>query len=258
MILPDPTWDGTAVEAIADQMEESRRHAWRLQSGKVFFKHRRALYHLEAAQEIVQKMVGEMQPVSLMAGEGVVNSGYSGPLTEPLFFHLDGFLEATRAAYDALMSFLISAKVVRHDSPASINDYASLLASGSHRAKTDPPELAALLLMFWKETGQRAKEYRDCFTHHVTLSGPTWATSVAMTGTPAGWTPCVPWPDNPDARSYTKFTFDNHLDALAYCQTVSQKTDTFLRDLVAQCLVKWKVEALELNLTFTTMIELRS
>lgn len=254
IIVPDQTWDVLAVEAIAAKMEESKRHSWRLQSGKVFFKHRRALYHLEAAQEAVRKMVGAMQPVRLGDGGSVVNSSYSGPLSELLFFHLDGFLEATRAAYDALMSLLISAKVVRHDSPSSINAFVDVIRNAPNRAKTDPPEITDLLLKFWGDTGEQAKDYRDCFTHHVTLSGPTWMVAVMMIGRATGWTPYVPWPDNPDARSYAKFTFDKRLDAVAYCNEVHRQSDAFLRKLVSQCLVKWDVEVQTEQFIFTTTL----
>lgn len=242
IIVPDQTWDVLAVEAVAAKMDESKRHSWRLQSGKVFFKHRRAQFHLEAAQNTVRAMVSAMQPVRLAVGDNVVSSSYSGPLSEILFFHLDGFLEAARASHDALLSFLVSAKVVQHNCPASINGFTDLVRKSSHRAKTDPPEIADLLLSFWSDTGEQAKNYRDCFTHHVTLAGPTWMVAVMMIGRTTGWTPYVPWPDNPDCKSYAKFTFDKRLDAIAYCSEVYRQSDHLLRRLVRDCLAKWEVE----------------
>ena len=253
IILPGETWDGTAVEAIAAKMDEPMQHNWRLQSGKVFFKHRRAKYHLEAAQQTVIEMLLAMQPLEL-AGERVVHSSYSGPLCEVLFFHLDGFLEATRAAYDHLISFLISAKVVRHDSPLSITDFITNIKSKSSRANTDPPEIADLLAEFWSQTGKAAKDYRDCFTHHITFAGPTWEYAVKMTGTPDGWSPHVPWPDNPEAKSYVKLTFDKRLDAVAYCDMLYQKSDGFFRELVDKCLVKWNAQPQQDRHTFTRLI----
>jgi hypothetical protein len=254
IILPDQTWDMLAVEAIAAKMDESKRSNWRLQSGKVFFKHRRAEFHLKAAQTTVRMMVSKMQPVRLVADYDVISSSYSGPLSEILFFHLDGFLEATRASYDALLSFLISAKVVRHDSPSSINAFIDLVRTSHHRAKTDPPEIADLLLRFWRDTGEQAKNFRDCFTHHVTLAGPTWMVAVMMIGRTTGWTPYVPWPDNPDTKSYAKFTFDKRLDAIAYCSDVYRQSDDLLRRLVHECLVKWDVETTLEKFTFTRAI----
>ncbi|HWV47158.1 hypothetical protein [Massilia rhizosphaerae] len=244
IVLPDPTWDSVAVEAIAEKLDKRKRHSWRLQSGKIFFKHRRAEYHLKAARQTVREMVDAMQPAPVTASvEDPVNSSYFGPLTEPLFFHLDGFLEATRSAHDAVMDFLISAEVVPHDSPHSINAFVKRINNTPDRSRTNPVVVAGLLANFWEETGTRAKNYRDCFTHHVTLADPTWSHSVGMVSLGGAWLPHVPWPDNPVADSDAKFNFEGRLDAIAYCADTHEKSDKFLRHLTKQCLVKWDVGA---------------
>jgi len=241
-IISDPTWESTAIEAIALKIEDSKRHNWRLQSGKVFFKHRRAKYHLDESKNIVRKMVLAMQPMKLSIHNCPTNSTYSGPLSEQLFFHLDSFLEATRSSYDAVLSFLVSAEVVRGDSPLSINGFVNRIRTIPNRAKTDPADVAELIERFWSDTGELAKDYRDCFTHHVTLSGPTWVTAVMMKGSNLGWEPHLPWPDNPDAKKHSNFTFDKNLDAITYCNEVHQSSDIFLRKLVDRCLAKWQAE----------------
>jgi hypothetical protein len=256
IVLPDQTWDVLAIEAIAAKMEEYKRHNWRIHSGKVFFKHRRAFYHLGAAQDAVRAMVNTMQLVRLAEGEDIVFSSYSGPLSEILFFHLDGFLEATRASYDAMLSFLISAEVLPHSSTTSMNDFTKIARKSPHRTTTDPIKITELLLQFWSDTGERAKNYRDCLTHYVTLSGPTWATSVMMVGRTSGWTPHMPWPDNPDSKTHAKFTFKKRLDAIIYCAEVYQEFDVLLRRLVSDCLVKWDAAPVEDEFTFTTTISL--
>lgn len=239
MIIPDPTWDGTAVVAIAARMDDKKQRKWMYGSGRVFFKHRRAQFHLKEMQLAVEQMVESMQPVRLELAEQHVHSSYSGPLSETLHFHIDGFFEATRASHDALIALLVSADVVKHDAKPSIHAFVGQIRKGSDRATTSPPEVGELVERFWTTTGETARDYRDCLTHYISFSGPNWQSAVMMLGRAKGWTPWVPLPDNPKSRSNVEFIFDKRLDALRYCESVYEDFDSLLKEVASHCQAKW-------------------
>lgn len=241
-IILTSNWDSRAVLTIAESMPVDKKEKWEIQAGKMFFKYRRATYHLRYINQCYQKMMSEMP---LTAGgkqfEESDNSSYAGPLAEVLLFHLDGFFEAERSAHNFVLSCLSTADILE-GAPNSLHDFYKKASQKPDVYLTNPSEVKESLLTFWKKTGLRTKEYRDCFNHSVSLSGPTWQHAVNMQWENRSWKVSFHLPDNPTSNSYRLFMFDKKLDALKVATEINEETDRFLRLLMATCSTKWNAE----------------
>src|SRR5574337_787512 len=120
-IILKSDWDSQMVLAVAKAMPSEKARKWEVQAGHLFFKHRRASYHLECIKKCYLKIIGEMRsnPNAMQPEEGD-NSGYAGPLAEVMLFHLDGFFEAERSAHDFVTTCLGGAKILK-DPPKSLH-----------------------------------------------------------------------------------------------------------------------------------------
>ncbi len=238
-VIVSSAWDTQAVTAIANKMPPDKATRWEIQSGHMFFKHRRATYHQHCITKCYTEMVGEMpkyfQKDELQEG---LNSSYSGPLSELMLFHLDAYFEAERSGHDFILSCLRTAGLLM-SAPSSFHDFYLSETKQPSKHSTKPPELAAELMKFWIGTGQPTKEYRDCLSHFASLSGPTWQHAVNMKWSGGSWTAALYLPDNPEAKSDTKFTFKHNLEALAVCTRLNYETNNMLRNVMKACAEKW-------------------
>ncbi len=233
-------WDSEAVLAIAKKMPTDKARKWETHAGRMFFKHRRASYHLRSINKSYQEMIAAMQPVTdIKHAEEIVNSSYSGPLSEVMLFHLDGFFEAERSSHDCVLTCLRTANVLT-EAPSSMRKFYEQSMHKPALYPTDPPDVKATLKSFWEVTGKRTKAYRDCFNHYVSLSGPTWQHAVNMQWANGLWKPLFLLPDNPESRSYDAFKFDNRLDALDVSTHIHGMTTALLKSVIAACLSKWQ------------------
>ncbi|MDD8027297.1 MAG: hypothetical protein PHI34_12365 [Acidobacteriota bacterium] len=235
-IIIKSDWDSQAVLAVSKRMPAEKMRKWETQAGKMFYKHRRATYHRYYIEKCYSFFINEM-PTALggpLPTEGA-NSSYVGPLAEVALFHLDGFFEAEKSAHDFVLSCLRTADVLNASAPDSLHEYSK--HPGNYHC--DPVEAERLLMSFWNKFGQPTKNYRDCFNHFVSLSGPTWQHEVNMRWRNGSWKAALYLPDNPEIKSYSKFTFGKYLDALEICANINDNTKDFLRLLMKICSTKW-------------------
>ncbi len=209
----------------------------------MFFKHRRAIYHVRCIKTSYKRMIAETtRSIPTQNMEEGLNSGYSGPLVEILFFQVDGFFEAERSAHNFILSTLTTAGLLK-SAPSSLHDF-------YNKAKKEPgsylihphDEIEDQLTAFWEKHGERTKDYRDCFSHFAALSGATWQHNVNMIWANGSWNADFELPDNPATKSYKSFTYDLRLDALQVCTEISKETTKLLDVLMNICLVKWNAK----------------
>lgn len=239
-IILTSDWDSQSVLAIARSMPTDKAEKWEIQAGKMFFKHRRAAYHVQCIERCYREMLDAMRLLSSDRPlEEGASSSYAGPLSEVLLFNVDGFFEAERAAHDFVLSCMATGDLLK-DAPSSLHDFYRGVRSRPGVYPCDPPELRDALAAFWEATGRLTKEYRDCLSHSASLSGPTWQHAVDMKWRGGAWRIQFHLPDNPNSRSYRMFTFDRKLDALTVCAEIKEQSDAFLKSLMAACVMKWK------------------
>jgi hypothetical protein len=78
-----------------------------------------------------------------------------------------------------------------------------------------PPTLSEKLRESWDTLGVKITAYRDCIQHYAPVAFSLGA--VHMSRGPAGaWTMRALIPDNPQARTASKFTFRHGIDALTF------------------------------------------
>jgi hypothetical protein len=250
-------WDSRVILAIAKKMPRDKAKRWETHAGHMFFKHRRAIYHRQCIQKCYAKMLEEMpvNPGGRRFEEGT-NSSYAGPLAEVLLFHLDGFFEAERSGHDFVLSCLRTADLLR-TAPSSFHKFYESETRQHGTYSSEPPELGAELTTFWAKIGQRTKDYRDCFSHYVSLAGPTWQHAVKIKWTNGSWKATLCLPDNPDAKSHKAFTFDANLDALGVCTQINVETERFLKRLMEVCAKKWEANADVIQDTQITLHNIR-
>jgi hypothetical protein len=256
-IILSNNWDSHAISTIAMKMPSDRAKQWEIKAGQMFFKHRRATYHLRCIEECYAKMIGKM-PNSFDGKqlEESTNSSYAGPLTEILLFHLDGFFEAERSGHNFVM-FCLRAAGQLQNPPSSFHDFYKSETKRTGTYPSDPPKLGGELCAFWADTGQRTKGYRDCFNHHVSLAGPTWQHAVNMKWANESWQATLHLPDNPEAQSHKAFTFDDNLDALDVCEQLNVETEYFLKQLMVTCAKKWEANVAESSCVQFTLQNIR-
>lgn len=241
-IVLSPDQDSKTIIAIAAKMPSDKARKWETQAGRLFFKHRRAAYHFNNIRDCYSKMITEMPTLldALPPIEGD-NSSYSGPLSEALFFHLDGFFEAQRSSHDCVLAYLRTADLLTNI-PHSMNDYIKRSVKNPGKFPTDPPDLETKLVSFWEKTGSRVKSYRDCFNHYVSLSGPTWQQAVNMRWSIDSWVPKFYLPDNPECNSFDSFKFDLKIDALELSSSLHKATRELIEFLASACMLKWHAD----------------
>lgn len=241
-IILTSDWDSHTVSSIAKQMPIGQARKWEIQAGHMFFKHRRATYHHACIEKCYSKMIGAMQAQFTGQNiEGGTHSPYAGPLLEVMLFHLDGFFEAERSGYDFFLPCLCTAGFFQ-TVPSSFNEFYKNKTKKPYAYPSEPPDLGSELINFWANTGLRTRDYRDCLTHTLSLSGPTWQHAMNMKRSKGAWTANFHLPDNPEVKSYPLLTFNSNLDALNVCTQLNQETDNFLKKLMDACCKKWKAD----------------
>jgi hypothetical protein len=196
----------------------------------------RAAHHLNVVRQCYEAAAVEhtARMATTSKGEGD-SSAYHGAIAPVLFFNVDAFFEAVRAAHDFLLTCLRSSEVLT-DVPSSLHHYCQKPAvSGAAPITTD-------LRRFWETCGKNTKDYRDCFGHFTTLSGLAWQTALNMKWRGGSWELRLYLPDNPEAKSYAAFSFEKRLDALALCDGILSSTAAIITLAIRACLLKWGAE----------------
>jgi len=78
-----------------------------------------------------------------------------------------------------------------------------------------PTSLAISLEDSWEKYGKKLKAYRDCIQHYSPLNHAISSNKMVRIEENV-WSTSIFIPDNPDARSITKFRFADEIDALTY------------------------------------------
>lgn len=240
-IVLSESWEGAVISSVGSKMSAAKARGWQQTAGRLIFKHRRSEYHLRYMADLYQQMHEAVRSsISTSQPQESVSSGYAGPLLEELYFNLDGFFEAVRATHDSALSCLGSTGLLLHP-PISLHDFFKKQETLSEAPASGDSLVRDLLIEFWRVTGSVAKDYRDCLSHYVALSGPTWQHGANARLTHGEWTLTVHFPDNPKARTYGALTFDLRLDALTLCTRIHRETDALIRTLLGQAAERWEV-----------------
>jgi len=84
----------------------------------------------------------------------------------------------------------------------------------------------------WVNTYMEAKGYRDCIQHNAHF-GARLPFSIAETVSGEYGSLLVQIPDNPEAKSYDRFTYEKKLDALDYGWTLTSRVFRFTDELLS-------------------------
>lgn len=225
-----------AIVAVGQTLPAEKARKWETQSGKLFFKHFRAGFHLEAIRACYRAIVIDQEAKFRdIPKQESFYSSYMGPRGEPLFFHLDAFFEAAKTSHDFTLACLGSVGILVSP-PNSLHDY--------NKKPVDdvPSDADRVLRAGWADCGGRTKNYRDCFSHHVALSGHIWQTAINMRWHEGQWRTYLYLPDNPTAQSYDAFTYDSRIDALSLCAELFEQTARFLEAVLSVIVAKQGVD----------------
>ena len=243
-VVLSQSWEGALISAVGAKMSAVKARGWQQTAGRLVFKHRRAHHHLHYFAGLYRQMLEAVRSsIPTRQSQEPVSSGYAGPLLEELYFNLDGFFEAVRATHDASLSCLGSAGLLLHP-PSSLHDFFKKRDAKSNDSGTVAPIVKGMLLDFWRTTGSVAKDYRDCLSHYVSLSGPTWQHGANARWAHGQWTMTIELPDNPTARTYGALTFNSRLDAFILCQRIHRETDALIRAVLGKIAEQWQLDSI--------------
>jgi hypothetical protein len=124
------------------------------------------------------------------------------------YYEFDSMMAAARRTYDS-MRFVLWPRFghARAPMPRSLS---ALLDART----TMPEQLRIALADSWQRVGTRVTAYRDCAHHYVPVD---FHQAAFMRRHGCGcWYTTMRIPDNPEARSTTKFNFSGGLDALTF------------------------------------------
>ncbi|UUZ68066.1 hypothetical protein LP416_27765 [Polaromonas sp. P2-4] len=240
-IVLSQSWEATAISSVGAKMPPVKARAWEQTSGRFVFKHRRSGHHLRQIESLYARMLDAVRSsLRIAEPEEQDFSSYSGPLLEELYYNLDGFFEAMRSSHDASLSCLNSADLLRN-APNSLHDFFKKRERLLNGSRTNDVSMVELLVSFWEETGRVAKDHRDCLSHYVSLSGPTWQHSANTVWKQGTWTLSVRLPDNPEAYKYSALSFASRLDALDVCKKFHEETEQLVRAILTRSMEHWHV-----------------
>ena len=246
MILSQ-SWESAAISSVGAKMLPDKARAWQQTAGRFLFKHRRSGHHLRQIENLYVEMRNTVHAsLKISPSDEQVSSSYSGPLLDELYYNLDGFFEAMRSSHDASLSCLSSAGLLLN-APNSLHDFFKKRERRSASSLDGNDRLIGLLVSFWETTGSVAKDYRDCLSHYVSLSGPTWQHSANAIWRQGVWKLSVQLPDNPQARKYSALTFARRLDALPLCRRLHAETEQLVRAILTQSVQRWQAEPVDAN-----------
>jgi len=150
---------------------------------------------------------------------------WAGNRVEP-FYEFEAFIASVRRAYDSMRYIIWQALVSNKGStPSSFPD--------TLKASTGLPDpLKARLYRSWAEFGEKATAYRDCILHYVPIGGG-WSNVRVYRLSGGIWTCSVLLPDNPEARSIKKFTYNSNTDALSYSWELANEIVDVAHELIS-------------------------
>jgi len=237
IVLPESGWLPSGIAGVTANLPESKKVQWEAQAGKLAFKYMRAEFHLAEIRRCYQVAISEHSAhISQLTERDNVCSSYNGAQADSIFFHLEAFLEAARAAHDSTLASLHSAKVLLQDPGISLSQYCKKPVPES------APAIDGILRTFWSSCGERTKAYRDSLVHYASLSGLVYQTAINMQLENGSWQIRLFLPDNPESNSYGAFTFNKRIEAVALCDKILSETRTLLAGVLNACLAKWGAE----------------
>lgn len=232
----DEAWYRRAILAVKEKLPPSRARNWETQSGKVLFKYLRARYHLEEVRSSYHEIIQEQRTMFAASPQpGPFSSVYTGVQAERLFIHLDCFFEAIRSCQDFTLDCLGSAEVMRNP-PRSLHNYCKKPLS------VDALNIERVLHRVWVDHGDNMRDYRDCFSHFVPLSGGVWQRAINTYWDGKEWKVALFLPDNPEAKKDTAFSYDKEIEALIHCESMFEASEDLLKAVIESCLAKYGIE----------------
>lgn len=170
------------------------------------------IYHLKRLAELYSEISQQYSD-----GVKIHNVGQASDKSEQFwagnrgapFYEVEAFITSVRRTYDSMRY------VIWHGFGENKDSVPANYLTTIERHNKLPEPIKARLMGSWNRFGLKATAYRDCIQHYVPISNG-WS-MVRMDRLKGGvWLCSVLLPDNPEARSTTKFTYDLEIDALTY------------------------------------------
>jgi hypothetical protein len=146
---------------------------------------------------------------------------YSGAVSP--YFEFDALITAAVRAYDTLRFPLWTAFGPRGSVPSNFQHVAENIVV---------PGNLAVLINQAVDAYQQIKRYRDCIQHYAHFGARLPFARVQL-HRDAAWSVLALLPDNPEAKSYNRFSFQQRIDALTYGWTVADLTVRHATDIIS-------------------------
>jgi hypothetical protein len=183
------------------------------------------VYHCTHLAEVYVHLCRRMAAISRIPGmmpEGA--GGLLGGNEEPNF-EFDALVTVARRIYDAPAGLVWRTFAARRD------EAPKRIETVLQRLDNMPDALRTQLLRSWNDYGKVAREYRNCILHYTDTEFGFG--SVHMLKHPLGVRSAFARiPDNPEARSRNKFTYQNERDALNYSLDLTAEVTAYLTAIV--------------------------
>ena len=233
------------VIAIKNKLSENCHRSWEQASGKCLFKLRRSRYHADAINEIYSHISGlGPNDFKIKAGtrdciipiEDRFFSIYEGKYARALFYHVDCFFESAKSCLDFMLYMLSNVGLLKNPLN-SMNKF----CTKTLKKKNKKSEIEQMIMDAWSSWASLIKDYRDSFTHYTAMSGDHWSTAINIKWEDKLIHVAYFLPDNPKARCYSEFTFDNGYDAKACTSNNIVKLESFTRELLEVIALNLKI-----------------
>jgi hypothetical protein len=185
-------------------------------AGKKLFDIRNLQYHVGAVEYHTQQLALEYVGASVAGARtstlpgSAIENRMNLSSREECYFEFDACVTAVRRIYDVLRFPLWKYfNSVPRDAPDTLDkvlDRADQLAS----------DFKIFISNSWHNCGETARAYRDSVQHFVPIEFGLSTAELRRLECGA-WSTRIRIPDNPQARSRSKFSFTRDLDALDFC-----------------------------------------
>ena len=160
-----------------------------------------ALHYSQMCDQAV--WLAQLKPIS----ENPDEFGFSGQAEA--WYEIEALITAARRTYDSLR-FVLCAAFGKNDENIPRN-FQKAIASCNNL----PSALKSKLESSWASVGKKMTNYRDCIQHNAPLSN-SLQTVILKRVKGGEWSATLLLPDNPEAKSQTRFVYRSKLDALTY------------------------------------------
>lgn len=183
------------------------------------------IYHFAGMVKAYENICDSFKNTTLIPGFPQIKICNCQGQPEP-YYEFDALLGAVRRGYDSCRYLLW--KVFGPSKGSVPRSFEKTLPYCSRLNAS----LIKKLKRSWDTWGSITTNYRDCIHHYVPLDFGMSTVTVSESF-PGVWTAFARVPDNPEARSKTKFTYKKHLDALTFGWHIAVEVLTVMNAIVA-------------------------